>query len=119
MVIDVINTTNKNLKKYNPQTIQDIYKQDRLIVDFSDKIKKIDNQIKDFLRHNMYNNKKVLVNTNKGKKIIKDLFDYLSKNTKKYISKDFLKNESKERVVADFIAGMTDRYAINLHKKIK
>ena len=29
------------------------------------------------------------------------------------------KNEHKERVIADFIAGMTDRYAINLHKKIK
>ena len=29
------------------------------------------------------------------------------------------KNESKERVISDFIAGMTDRYAINLHKKIK
>ena len=28
------------------------------------------------------------------------------------------KNEKRERVVADFIAGMTDRYAINLHKKI-
>ena len=28
-------------------------------------------------------------------------------------------NEQKERVIADFVAGMTDRYAINLHKKIK
>ena len=37
----------------------------------------------------------------------------------RYINKDLFKNESKERVIADFIAGMTDRYAINLHKKIK
>ena len=37
----------------------------------------------------------------------------------KAISVAFLKNEKKERVIADFIAGMTDRYAINLHKKIK
>ena len=29
------------------------------------------------------------------------------------------KNEHKERVIADFVAGMTYRYAINLHKKIK
>ena len=40
-------------------------------------------------------------------------------NPKKYINNELLKNEKKERVVADFIAGMTDRYAINLHKKIK
>ena len=31
----------------------------------------------------------------------------------------FFKNDKKERVIADFIAGMTDRYAINLHKKLK
>jgi dGTPase len=119
MVVDVINTTNRNLKKYNPQSIKDIYKQDHLIVDFSDKIKKVDMQIKDFLRHNMYNHKKVIINTNKGKRIIKVLFNYLSKNPKKYINDELLKKELKERVVADFIAGMTDRYAINLHKKIK
>ena len=119
MVIDVINTTNKNLKKSNPQTVNDIYKQDGLIVDFSDKMKIIDKQIKDFLRNNMYNHNKVIVNTNKGKRIINNLFRHLLKNPKKYIAKDLLKNKSKERAIADFIAGMTDRYAINLHNKIK
>ena len=119
MVVDVINTTNKNLIKSNPQSINDIYKQDRLIVDFSDKMKKIDKQIKDFLKRNMYNHKKVVVNTNKGKEIINDLFKYLSKNCRKHINRDLFMNEQKERVIADFIAGMTDRYAINLYKKIK
>ena len=119
MVLDVINATNKKLKNINPQSILDIYRQDHLVVDFSDKMKKIDKQIKDFLKVNMYNHRKVIINTNKGKKIIKDLFNYLSKNPKKYISKELLKNENKERAIADFIAGMTDRYAINLHNKIK
>ena len=119
MVLDVINTTNKKLKKSNPQSITDIYKQDHLIVDFSEKMKNIDKQVKDFLKVNMYNHKKVIINTNIGKKIINDLFKYLLKNSKKYISSRLFKNESKERVIADFIAGMTDRYAINLHKKIK
>ena len=119
MVVDVIKTSNKNLKKSNPQTINDIYKQDRLIVDFSNKMKMIDRQIKDFLRFNMYSHKKVIINTNRGKKIIEDLFKYLLNNHKKYISDELFKYEKKERVIADFIAGMTDRYAINLHKKIK
>jgi len=119
MVVDVINTTNKNLKKYNPRSTKDINKHDRLIVDFSDKMKKVDMQIKDFLRHNMYSHKKVIINTNNGRKIIRVLFNYLSKNPKRYINKILLKSEPKERVIADFIAGMTDRYAINLYKKIK
>ena len=119
MVVDVIDTTNKNLKKSNPQSINNIYKQDRLMVDFSDKMKTIDNQIKNFLKTNMYSHKKVVVNTNKGKRIINDLFEYLLKSSRKHINKLLFKNENKERVIADFIAGMTDRYAINLHKKIK
>ena len=119
MVVDVINTTNKNLKLCNPQTINDIYIQDRLVVDFSDKMKKIDNEIKEFLKHNMYNHKKVIISANKGKIIINDLFKHLLKNSKKYINKNMFKNDDKERVIADFVAGMTDRYAINLHKKIK
>ena len=82
-------------------------------------MKTADIQIKSFLRSNMYNHKKVITNTNKGKRIIKDLFNYLSKNPKKYISQELLIKGQKERVIADFIAGMTDRYAINLHKKIK
>ena len=119
MVVDVIKTTNKNLKRSNPQSINDIYRQNQLIVDFSDKMKKIDAQMKDFLKRNMYNHKKVIINTNIGKRIINDLFKYLLKNPTKHIRKELFKNEQKERVVADFIAGMTDRYAINLHKKIK
>tara|TARA_Y100000590_G_scaffold276555_1_gene310532 strand:- start:24 stop:1169 length:1146 start_codon:yes stop_codon:yes gene_type:complete len=119
MVLDVIKNANKNIKKNNPQSLEDIYKQDHLLVDFSQEMKKIDMQIKDFLMTNMYNHKKVIINTNKGKKVISDLFKYLLINFKKHIKKDLFKNDQKERVIADFIAGMTDRYAINLHKKIK
>ena len=82
-------------------------------------MKKIDTQIKEFLKHNMYIHKKVITSSNQGKRIINDLFKHLLKKPKKYISEAMFKNEDKERVIADFVAGMTDRYAINLHKKIK
>ena len=119
MVVDVIKTTKENLKKIKPKTVYDVYKQDHLIVDFSKEIKELDKQIKDFLKRNMYNHKKVITNTKRGQKIIKDLFMYLSRNPKGHINKDLLEKNKKERAVADFIAGMTDRYAINLHKKIR
>ena len=80
-------------------------------------MKKIIILIKNFLKKNMYNHKNVLINTNKGKKIIKDLFDYFINNPKEYINKQNL--NKKERAISDFIAGMTDRYAINIHNKIK
>jgi len=119
MVLDVLKTTKKNLATNSPKTILDIYKHDGLIVDFSNKMKKIDIDIKDFLKIKMYNNKSVLANTNKGKKIIKILFKHLLKNPKRFINSYLFNRESKERVIADFIAGMTDRFAINLYKKIK
>ena len=119
MVMDVIQTTEKNLKKAKPKNIKDIYKQNLPIVNFSKNMKKVDTEIKDFLKLNMYDNKKVIINTNNCKIIIKDLFNYLIKKPKGFINSKLLEYESKERAVADFIAGMTDRYAINLHKEIK
>ena len=119
MVMDVIKTTSKNIQKQRPKTLNDIYKQKFPLVDFSHKMKKIDKEIKSFLKYNMYNHKMVIKNTNNGKKIISDLFEYLLKNHKKYIKKKLFNYEKKERVVADFIAGMTDRYAINLYNKLK
>jgi len=82
MVDDVIKTTKENLNIKKIKNINDVYKQNILMVNFSDKMKKTDKYIKDFLKHNMYNHKKVLSNTNRGKKIIKSLFKYLIKNPK-------------------------------------
>ncbi len=118
MVNDVIKNTKNNLAKLKPKSLLNVYKSNQLIVDFSPKVKNEVLEIRNFLNINMYNNKKVIINTNEGKKIIRDLYIYLSKNYKKYIDKELLKNEHKERAVSDFIAGMTDRYAINLHKKV-
>ena len=66
----------------------------------------------------MYNNKNVLAKNNKGKSIIKKLFNKIKKNPKKFISKYQL-SKDKYRAISDFISGMTDRYAINLYHKIK
>jgi len=68
MVVDVINTTKKNLRINRPKNVNDIYNLDYPIVDFSYKMKKIDKQIKNFLRKNMYNHKKLLSIQKKEKK---------------------------------------------------
>ena len=51
--------------------------------------------------------------------IAKSICKILNKNPKKYIRNDLLKTGIKERVIADFIAGMTDRFAINLNRNFK
>ena len=52
-------------------------------------------------------------------KIVKTLFKEITKNPKKYIKNTHLYKSGKERMVCDFIAGMTDRYAIKLYNSIK
>ncbi len=115
MVVDVINNTKKNIKKYKIKSLKDIYQCAQSIVCFSSRMKEADSQIKYFLNTRMYNNSSVLKKTNKGKTIIKNLFKKLIKKPKKYIKTDLLENDTRERAIADFIAGMTDRYAINLN----
>ena len=118
MVKDLIKHTMKNLKIKKVKSVHDIYScKDRLVC-FSNKFMKIEEEIKYFLGTRMYDNKNVLIKNNKGKKIIKKLFDRINNNPKKYLSKGQLKL-NKHRAVADFISGMTDRYAINLYNKIK
>jgi len=118
MVKDIITNTVLNLKMNNIKSVKDIYKLDKPIVCFSKKFLKIEKEIRFFLRMRMYNNKSVLVKNNNGKKIIKKLFFTISKKPRKFLTNEQLKTD-KYRAIADFISGMTDRYAINLYKKIK
>jgi len=119
MVSDVIKTTKNNLKKNNIKNLKDVYKFNEELVCFSNNMKIFDLKIKNFLKKKMYFHKNVHMKTNYGRKIIKNLFLLIKKNPKKYINILKYKNSSIERVICDYIAGMTDRYAINLYKKTK
>ncbi len=119
MVKDIIFTTKKNLAKNNINSLRDIYNTRYPIVTFSPKMKNFDNKIKNFLRAKMYYHKDVKLNTNKGKEIIKSLFIQIRKKPERYLNVSKYSNSSIERSICDFIAGMTDRYAINLYDKFK
>ena len=119
MVQDIIITTQKNIKKYKIKTLNDIYKCKYPIVKFSKNIDLFDKKIKNFLKKKMYFHSDVKAKTNEGKKIIKKLFYYINKNPDRYINVSKYDKSNILRSICDFIAGMTDRYAINLYKKIK
>ena len=119
MVKDLIITTQKNIKKRNINNLNDVLNSRYPVVTFSNKMRKFDKRIKSFLRKNMYYNKNVKSNTNYGKKIIRKLFLSIKKNPSKYINVSKYDKSNIARSICDFIAGMTDRYAINLYNKIK
>lgn len=119
MVTDLILHTKKKIKKLKIKTIKDVYKSSDFLVSFSPKLISANNQIREFLKLNMYENKSVKKMTNKAEIIIKKLYIYLIKNNKKFILPDLKKKWGLERSVSDFIAGMTDKFAIDLYNKIK
>ena len=119
MVNDIIKNTKANIKKRKIKSISDIYNCKEPLVEFSVKIKLFDVEIKTFLKKKMYFSKEVFAKTNLGKKIIKFLFDKVKKKPNKFFKKNTNKNDTLERQVSDFIAGMTDRYAINLYNSLK
>jgi len=119
MVKDVIFSIKKNIRINQIKSLQDIYKTNKTLVCFSDQMKKFDISIKSFLKQKMYFNNKVNLKTNYGKKIITNLFTKIINNPRKYINIKKYKNSNIERIICDYIAGMTDRYAINLYNKIK
>ena len=117
MIKDLIRNTKQNLNYNMIKTFNDIGKVNFFIVDFSESIRNSENEIRFFLKSKMYNNKNVLAKNNRGKIIIKRLFDKIKRDPKKFISKDQIMN-NRYRAISDFISGMTDRYAIKLYENI-
>ena len=119
MVRDIIFTTQKNIKKNKIKSLNDVYNSKYPIVSFSKTMKIFDKKIKSFLKKKMYYHKNVKIKTNQGKEIIIKLFKSIRKNPKRFINVSKYDKSNILRSICDFIAGMTDRYAINLYKKIK
>ncbi len=119
MVTDIISNVKNNIKKYKIYKVNDIYRLNKQIVCFSKNMNIFDTKIKEFLRRKMYYSKDVLKKTNYGKKVIKFLFFKIKKNPNKFINNKMNKDYTSDRAISDFIAGMTDRYAIKLYKSLK
>ena len=95
-----------------------------MIVSFSDKTKKLNIELKRFLHLKLYKHPDVVEMTEKANIIIKDLFSAYN-NDIKLLPTDFyqynlnkINSGLKERVICDYIAGMTDRFAQQEHKKL-
>jgi len=119
MVNDIIINTKKKIKVEKIKNIKDVYNHKNLIAVFSKEMDLFDLSIKSFLKERMYLSNSVVKKTNMGKKIIKLLFIKIKKNPSKFIKKTIYKKNNFERNICDFIAGMTDRYAINLYNSLK
>ena len=118
MVRDLIKNSLINFKINKINKLNDVYNCENKLVCFSYKYENIINEIRYFLRSKMYKNSKVLKKNSEGKIIIAKLFKSISKNPRKFLTILPIKH-NKYRSIADYISGMTDRFAINIYKSLK
>ena len=124
LVTDLISNSEKNILEHNIETPMDVKNCDKQIVEFSEKIKMESMTLKRFLHKNLYQHPDVKMMTDKAVNVVSNLFEaYL--NDINLLPKEYLKynlekinNKSKERVISDYIAGMTDRFALEEYKKL-
>ena len=115
-VYDVIDTTRAKLQQHQPQSADDA----RLlgpVVSFSEPMAAQVQAMKSFLFKHLYRHPQVMETTANAQVVVRELFEvYLNKPEE--MSSDFSAREETPRAVADYIAGMTDRFAAREHQRL-
>ena len=117
LVADILTETMSRLQKIRPIDSADIMNAEQPIVSFSEGLTPKIQQLRNFLFTKMYRHYKVNRMASKAKRVISELF-YLFMDEPtvlpdewRYLGKENLKN-NQARLISDYIAGMTDRYAL-------
>ena len=122
MVNDLLLETKRRLQKFKPKTSSDIRSNKIPIVAMSKELEESNKILKTFLLKKMYRHHRINRMTNKAKQVIQDLFNLFVTNIE-FMPLDWQKkivkvNETyKARIVTDYIAGMTDRFALEEHRR--
>lgn len=123
MVEDVITNAKSNLYKLEPSRVSDVRSCSKTLVCFSNDMQAKEKGIKAFLFDKMYRSPNVMIMRDGAETIIRNLFDvYLNEtgDMPNGLNRLSMKNKSNDRprIIADFIAGMTDSYAISEHERL-
>lgn len=126
LVTDLVKQTEKNIAEKKIKKVADVRERGGFCVGFSPEIKEQSHDLKRFLMKNLYRHYRVVRMADKAERILTKLFKAYTKNPK-IIPPDFLKRyenhpegreETVERIVCDYIAGMTDRFALDEYSKL-
>ena len=127
LVCDLINQTQQNLKQHSVSSIEDVRSLNIPLVSFSSEVKSKNSALKSFLQKNLYQHEQVYRMSANAKNMITELFNQF------FNTPDLLPNEHRDtacvkekisgasglaRVISDYIAGMTDRYAQTEYNRV-
>ena len=118
LIMDLTVTTAANLEKESPADAVAARHCGPLVA-FSGPIRQEADTLKKFLFENLYRHYKVMRMTNKARRIVRDLFSTFIQEPR-LLPPDYRRDNdlAQARAIADYIAGMTDRYAIREHQRL-
>ena len=119
-VRDLIESTDKEIQKSGVNSVEELQRLDHNVICFSDKMSRMNSELKAFLYNKLYKHHRVTRMQVKAEGIITDLFKAYQKDPlmlPKHIY-DGIDSKGLKRAICDYIAGMTDRFAIDEHQKL-
>ena len=123
MVHDLLDETNRRIAAARPETTADVRSLDHSLAGFSAEMAENDKALKAFLFDNMYRHYKLNRMTSKARRVVRDLFDLLT-NEPECLPTEWRQKakgpntHETAQLVADYIAGMTDRHALDEHRRL-
>ncbi|CAG0926468.1 MAG: Deoxyguanosinetriphosphate triphosphohydrolase-like protein [Rhodocyclaceae bacterium] len=118
LAVDLIEETGRNIAAAGIRTLHDVRGASPLAA-FSQAMHAEHKALKHFLRINLYQHYQVLRMTNKARRIVTDLFGAFKEDPRLLPPQyQVMAKADKPRAIADYIAGMTDRYAIREHRRL-
>jgi dGTPase len=115
-VYDVIDTTRALISASGAQSLDDVRSSPGLVA-FSPGMRERSQVLKTFLLRNLYRHPQVVETTDRARRVVADLFD-LYLNAPNELPEAHGRSPHHARAVADYIAGMTDRFAIREHERL-
>lgn len=119
-VTDAIHATDSRLKQSAVHSVDELQRLPYNVIGFSDDMRRRNRQLKDFLYQNLYRHWRVVRMAVKAERIITDLFSAYRAEPSILPTHvlSLVEDRGLERTVCDYIAGMTDRYAIDEHRRL-
>ena len=118
LIMDVTSTTRANLQATRVQSAQDVRLAGPLVA-FSDEIRREADELKQFLLRELYRHYRVCRMTGKARQIVRSLFEAFLSDPRLLPPECRREgHDSQARAIADYIAGMTDRYAMLEHRRL-
>ena len=119
-VTDLIQSTDRYLRRSNVKTALDVQKLPFNVAGFSEDMYRRNRELKDFLFSNLYRHYRVVRMAAKSEIIVTELYNTYQANPKTLPTEvqESIPERGLERTICDYIAGMTDRFAIDEYKRL-